>query len=59
MKILNFIQGYKTKIGIGLAVILVLAESFGIVPDATWTNTLESLSIALAGYGIYDKIGRK
>ena len=53
------LQGYKTKIGIGLAVLLVLLEAFGIIPNSNLVNTLQSLSVALAGYGIYDKIGRK
>ena len=53
------LEGYKTKIGIGLAVLLVLLEAFGIIPDSNLVNTLQSLSAALAGYGIYDKVGRK
>ena len=52
-------EGYKTKVGIGLAVVLVLAQAFGIVPDAKWVSVLQNLSTALAGYGIYDKISRK
>lgn len=53
------LDGYKTKIGIGLAVLIAVAQAFGIVPDVAATKTLESLAVALAGYGIYDKIGRK
>ena len=53
------LEGKKTKLGIGLAVLLVLLEAFGVVPDSNLVNTLQNLSAALAGYGIYDKIGRK
>ena len=53
------LQGYKTKLGIALAVVLVLAEAFGIVPDGKTINTLQTLAGLFAGYGIYDKIGRK
>ena len=53
------LEGYKTKIGLGVAIVVGIASAFGIVPDTAVVKSVETLALALVGYGIYDKVSRK
>ncbi len=53
--VLEFMKGYKTKTGLILYGILAIVGSLGILPESVIVNIVQTLSVMLAGYGLYDK----
>ena len=53
------LKGYKTKLGLGLTILVVIAHYYGIIIDENLFQLLVTFTGSLAGYGIYDKINRK
>ena len=58
--VLKSLEGKKTKIGLVVYLVLaVLGGVFGMIPENMLTQILEPSSLALIGYGLYDKADRK
>ena len=57
--VLEFMKGYKTKTGLILYGLLAILGSFGILPENVIVEIVQTLSMMLAGYGIYDKDTKK
>ena len=53
------LKGDKTKLGLGLTILVVIAHYYGIIIDENLFQLLVTFTGSLAGYGIYDKINRK
>ena len=54
------LNGYKTKIGIVIYLIIgIVGGALGFIPESIVTDIISKLALGTAGFGIYDKIGRK
>ena len=52
-------KGYKTKTGLIVYGLLAILGSFGILPENVIVDIVNTLSVMLAGYGIYDRDSKK